>query len=442
MCGFRSSIDPPKEMRLNHVLFVVGRLKSGVSVRTAQSEMDSIATRVGQQYPEVKDWGINLITFTDTFVSTQLRTALLVLLGAVTFVLVIVSANVANLLLARALDRQKEMAVRAALGASRVRLLRQLLVESVVLSSVGGAAGLLAAAWAVGFLEFSLPPNVLPVPDIGIDRMVVFFAVAVTLLTGIVFGMAPAWQAARSDINATLKDAGRSSVGGGRPLLRKGLAGAELALATVLLIGAGLLMRILLELQRVPLGFDPGMSSHSRFRCRRPSTTRQSASTFHRELGNTLKAIPGVRAAGISSGIPFGVGNYTTSPFSAPGKSSLPDGSSVPVDWRVASPGYFETMKIPLLRGREFTDSDTASAPDVMILSRAAARTFWGDEDPIGRIVRRVADNKDFTVVGIVGDVRSTTLNRESPALYYSSGSRTWPLMDVVLRAQSDPTPS
>jgi putative ABC transport system permease protein len=199
-------------------------------------------------------------------------------------------------------------------------------------------------------------------------------------------------------------------------------------------------MRSLLELQRVPLGFDP--RDVIAFQISLPPTKYDAAKrvNFHRDLGNTLKAIPGVRAAGISSGIPFGVGNYTTSPFSAPGKSSLPDGSSVPVDWRVASPGYFETMKIPLLRGREFTDSDTASAPDVMILSRAAARTFWGDEDPIGRIVRRVADNKDFTVVGIVGDVRSTTLNRESPALYYSSGSRTWPLMDVVLRAQSDPT--
>jgi len=433
-------IDPPKEMRLNHVLFVVGRLRPGVSLRAAQAEMDSIATRVGQQYPEVKDWGINLITFTDTFVSTQLRTALLVLLGAVLFVLVIVSANVANLLLARALERQKEMAVRAALGASRGRLLRQLLVESLVLSSVGGVAGLLAAVWAVGFLESSLPPNVLPVPDIGVDRTVVVCAAAVTLLTGIVFGMAPAWQAARSDVNATLKDAGRSSVGGMRPLLRKALAGAELALATILLIGAGLLMRSLLELQRVPLGFDP--HDVISFQVSLPPTKYDAARrvNFHRELGNTLKAIPGVRNAGISSGIPFGVGNYTTSPVSAPGNSALPPGSSVPVDWRVASPGYFETMRIPLLRGRDFTDGDTATAPSVMILSRATAHTFWGDEDPIGRIVRRVADSKDFTVIGIVGDVRSTTLNRESPALYYSSGSRTWPLMDVVVRTQADPT--
>ncbi len=352
-------IDPPKEMRLNHVLFVVGKLKPGVTYRAAQAEMDSIALRVGQQYPEVKDWGINLITFTDTFVSTQLRTALLVLLGAVLFVLLIVSANVANLLLARALERQKEMAVRAALGASRGRLLRQLLVESLVLSAIGGVGGLLAAVWGIAFLESTLPPNLLPVPDIGIDRTVVVFAAGVTLLTGIVFGLAPAWQASRSDVNTTLKDAGRSSLGGVRPWLRKSLAGAELALATVLLIGAALLVRSLMELQRVPLGFDP--NDVLTFQISLPPTKYDAARrvTFHRELGNVLKAVPGVRNAGISSGIPFGVGNYTTSPVTAPGTSALPPGASVPIDWRVASPGYFDTMKIPLLRGRDFTDSDT-----------------------------------------------------------------------------------
>jgi putative ABC transport system permease protein len=435
------AIDPAREMRLNHVLFVVGRLRPGVTYQAAQAEMDTIAARVGQQYPENKDWGINLVSFTNTFVSSQLRTALLVLLVAVIFVLLIVSANVANLLLARALERQREMAVRAALGAGRARLLRQLLIESLLLSGIGGAAAIPVAAWAVALLESTLPRNVLPVPDIGLDTTVVLFAIGVTLLTGVVFGMAPAWQSARIDVNRTLKDGGRSASGGVRPLLRKGLACAELALATVLLVGATLLVRSLLELQRVPLGFDPeGVTA---FQIALPPTKYDGPKrvAFHRELGNAIAAVPGVQRAGTSSGIPFGVGNYTTSPVTAPGKSVLPPGTPVPVDWRVVSPAFFETMRIPLLRGRAFADSDTATAPAVMIVSRATARRFWGDDDPIGRTIRRVAESKDFTVIGVVGDVRSTTLNRESPALYYSSGTVTWPLMDIVVRTAGDATP-
>ncbi len=433
-------IDPPKEIRLNHVLVVVGRLKPGVTYRAAQAEMDAIATRVGQQYPEVRDWGINLITFTDTFVSTQLRTALLVLLGAVVFVMLIVSANVANLLLARALERQKEMAVRAALGAGRGRLIRQLLVESLTLSGLGGALGLLAAAWAVGWLEASLPPGVLPVPDIGIDRGVLAFACGVTMATGLVFGLAPAWHAARTDVNTALKDAGRSATGAARPLFRRGLAAAELALATVLLIGAALLVRSVLELQRVPLGFTP--TGVITMQVSLPPTRYSNAQrvAFYRDLAAALNALPGVTRAAIGSGIPFGAGNYTRSPFIPIGSTVLPAGAGVPVDWRTVGPGYFETLKIPLLRGRDFTDADTGTAPDVMIISRSTARMMWGDEDAVGRVVRRTADKKDFTVVGIVGDVRSNTLSQEQPTLYYSNGVRTWPLMDIAIRTATEPS--
>jgi putative ABC transport system permease protein len=429
-------IDPSKEMRLNHQTFVVGRLKPGVTEQTARAEMDAIAARVGQQYPEVKDWGVNLITFTDTFVSAQLRTALLVLLGAVMVVLLIVSANVANLLLSRALDRQKEVAVRAALGASRARLLRQLLIESLALSSVGGVAGLVVGALGIKLLEAALPPNVLPVPDIGMDRIVVIFALALTFLTGIIFGLAPAWHGARVDVNTTLKATGRSS-SGVRPMWRKGLAGAELALATILLIGAALLSRSLLALQHVPLGFDPdGVMA---FQVSVPPTKYPAPKriAFYRELGQRLKALPGVRDAGISSGIPFGAGNYTQSPVAAPGSPSLPAGTSVPIDWRIVGSGYFATVKIPLLRGRDFTDADTGPTSNVMIISVAAGRSLWGDADPMGRTVRRVADGADFTIVGVVGDVRSRTLNRESPALYYPAG-RAWSLMDIVVRPVGD----
>ena len=432
-------IDPPKEIRLNHVLFAAGRLRDDVTLQAAQAEMNGIAADMSHQYPEMRDWGVNVITFTDTFVSGQLRTALLVLLGAVAFLVIIVSANVANLLLSRATERRREMAVRSALGAARARLVRQLLVESLVLSGAGGLLGLAMAVWGVSLLQSTLPPNLLPVPDIGVDRIVLVFAAGVTMITGLTFGIAPAWQAAKTDVNATLKDAGRSASGGMRPLLRRALAGAELALATILLIGAALLVRSLLQLQRVPLGFDP--NGVTAFQLSLPATKYNMIKRvgFYRDLRPALAAIPGVDSVGLSSGIPFGVGNFTTSPFAAPGSAALPAGASVPVDWRTVSPGYFATVRIPLLRGRDFTDSDTATSPNVVIVSRAAARTFWGDVDPLGRVVRRVADNSDFTVIGVVGDVRSTTLARESPALYYSSGTRTWPLMDIVFRPAGDP---
>ena len=430
-------INPPREARLNHVIFVVGRLKPGITIAAAQAEMDTIATRVGQQYPEVKEWGIRLITFSDTFVSSQLRTALLVLLGAVMVVLLIVSANVANLLLSRALDRQREVAVRAALGASRMRLLRQLLIESLALSSLGGVAGLAMGLLGIRLLELTLPPNVLPVADIGMDRTVVVFALALTFVTGIIFGLAPAWHGARVDVNTTLKTAGRSS-SGVRPVWRKGLAGAELALATILLIGAALLSRSLIALQRVPLGFEPESVISFQMSVPPARYTTPKRVAFYQEFLQKLKAVPGVQSAGLSSGIPFGAGNYTRSPVAAPGSPMLPAGASVPIDWRIVGPGFFSTLKIPLLRGRDFTDSDTGTVANTMVVSVAAGRLLWGDADPIGRTVRRVADGADYTVVGVVGDVRSTTLNQESPSLYYSAGWRTWPLMEIAIRPAAD----
>jgi putative ABC transport system permease protein len=434
------TIDPPKEIRLSHTLFVAGRLRPGVTMTVAQAEMDGIAARIRREYPDMKDWGVNVITFTDTFVSSQLRTMLLVLLAGVMFVLLIVCANVANLLLARALDRRREMAVRYALGAGRARLIRQLLVESVLMSSIGGALGIAAAGWAVSAIASTLPPNTLPISDIGLDRTVAFAAVGLTLLTGVTFGLVPAWQMARTDVNGALKDAGRSSIGAGRPIVRKTLAAVELALATVLLVGAALLVRSMFALERAPLGFDP--SGVMSFQISLPTTRYDGVhrSAFFRDLGNALRAIPGVARAGVSSAIPFGAGTFTTSPFTAPPPSALAPGTAVPVDWRAVGPGYFATLGIPLLRGRDFTDGDTANAPDVMIVSRAAARTFWGDGDPLGRIVQRVADKKNFSVVGLVGDIRSTTLNRESPTVYYSAGSRLFPLTDVVIRTAVDPS--
>jgi putative ABC transport system permease protein len=434
------TIDPGRERRLNHVVTVVGRIKSGVTIEQAQAEMDTVASRVGHQYPEVKDWGIRLVTFYHWFVADELRSALLVLLAAVGCVLLIACANVANLLLARGASRQREIAVRTAMGASRGRLLRQLLMESVVLSIIGGAAGLGVAAWAVRAMNAVLSPNLLPVPDITVDSTVLLFALAMTVATGMLFGLAPAWQAGRVDLNAVLNRGARASTGGARPSVRKGLAAAEMALATVLLVGAVLLVQSLLQLQHVRLGFEP--NGILTFQVSLPAAKYPldgKAPAFYRELVAGLRALPGVTGAGVSSGIPLGAGNFTTTPVTPAGPSILPSGTALPIDWRIVSPGFFTTLGIPLLKGRDFTDADGASGLSVIIVSQATAQKFWGADDPIGRAIRRVADGKDLTVVGVVGDVRSAVLSRESAAFYYPSAARVWPLMDVIVRTRGLP---
>jgi putative ABC transport system permease protein len=432
------TIDPGREIRLNHVILAVGRLRTGASLEQAQAEMNVVANQVGQQYPEMKEWGIHLVDFYHWFVNEQLRTALVVLLCAVGCVLLIASANVANLLLARAASRQKEIAVRTAMGATRSRLLGQLLVESLVLSTLGGAAGLLAALWAVDAINAVIPPNLLPVPTVGIDGTVLLFALALTIVTGLLFGIAPAWHAANSDLNDVLKQATRSSVGA-RPRLRNGLAAAELALATILLIGAGLLTQSLLRLQHVSLGFQPDHLLTFQLALPQAKYPGEQAVAFHRTVLQSMRALPGAFGAAMSSGIPFGSGNYTTSPIGTSGPSPLPPDAAVPTDWRVVSPGFFQTMHIPVLRGRDFRDADGPGAPPVVIVSQVTARRFWGDSDPLGRTLHRQGDpTHPFTVVGVVGDVRHTTLDQESPAIYYPLGPRVG-VMDVVVRTEPRP---
>ena len=432
-------IDPGREIRLNHVLTVIGRLRRGVAYSQAQAEMDTIAARVGMQYPEVKDWGIRLVSFADFFVPEQLRTALWVMLGAVGCVLLIACANVANLLLSRAAGRRKEIAVRVAMGAGRGRLARQFLTESVTLSLLGGAAGMAAAVVAVRALNTALPPGALPVPVIPVDFTVMLFAFGITLATGLLFGLAPAWHAMRTDLNELLKHGGRSS-GGARPLVRNGLVAAELALATVLLIGAGLLIQSLYQLQRVRLGFQP--ENLLTFQLTPPASkypTTARGWAFYRELLASLEALPGVRAAGLSSCIPMGAGTYTTSPASAEGGSLPPAGGSIPMEWRMASAGYFRAMGIPLLRGRTFSEQDDGAAPPVAIVTEETVRRLWGEADPLGRVVL-MSGNRHFTVVGVAGGVRSTALNQEpAPAMYIPSSFRLWPLMEVVVRAYGRP---
>jgi putative ABC transport system permease protein len=431
------TIDPAHEIRLNHVILAVGRLPAGVTLEHAQAAMNVVASHVSQQYPEMKEWGIRLVTFYDFVVSTQLRTALVVLLCAVGCVLLIASVNVANLLLARAASREKEMAVRTALGAGRARLLRQLLVESLALSAVGGAAGILAAVWAVDAIHSVLPANLLPVPDVSIDATVLVFSLVLTGVTGLLFGIAPAWHAVKPDVNAALTQTARASAGA-RPRLRNALAAVELALATMLLVGAGLLTQSLLRLQHVSLGFQPDRLLTFQLALPQTKYPGDKGAVFYRTLLESLDAIPGVRGAAVSSGLPFGAGNYTTTPIATTGASPLPPDTAIATDWRMVSPRFFRTMNIPLLLGRDFVDADTTTPPRVVIVSQATARRFWGAGDPLGRTLHRQGDSKQFTVIGVVGDVRSTALNQESPSIYYPNTGRV-ALMDAVVRTDARP---
>jgi putative ABC transport system permease protein len=357
-------------------------------------------------------------------------------------VMLIACANIANLLLARSAARQNEMAIRTAIGASRAQLVRQMLLESVLLSIGGGAVGFGIAAWVIHVINSTLTQGVLPVERVALDWRVLGFALGLTILTGLVFGIVPAWRTARADINSVLKQGGRGSSGRVSHRLRNGLAAVELALATVLLIGAGLFLRSLVNLEGVRVGFDPrGMLT---FQLAPPVTKYPldgKAQDFYRALLDSLRAIPGVKGAAVSSGIPFGVGNYSTHPMLTTEPSVLPPDTKVPIDWRSVSPGYFKTMGIPFLRGRDFTDADgPAPAQPVMVVSETTARRFWGDGDPIGHTLRRSARPEiAFSIVGVVGDVRDAALNQETPTLYYPAAFRVWPLMDVVVRTDGDP---
>ncbi len=433
--------NPGRENRLNHVVLAIGRLKGGLSIDQAQTDMDAVARAVGEQYPEVKDWGIRLVTFQQLIVGTALQTSLLVLLGGVASVLLIACVNVANLLLGRAISREKEMALRTALGASRPRLLRQLLVESLVLSGAGGALGLMAAFWAVHLIDVALPPNVLPFSTVQVDGTVLAFALGVTIATGLLFGIAPAWSMARVELVRALRQADRTtSPGRARTFVRRALAASELAIATMLLVGAGLLARTLVALQHVDVGFR---SDHILTFQLSPPVSKYPLDTgapiFYSTLLESLRSLPGVRAAAISSGVPFGQGNYTTTPFRTTGKSVLPPDTPMPIDWRIVSPDFFQALDIPVVRGRAFTDAD-GPGPPITVVSQATAARFWGDDDPIGRTLTRVADRRVFAVVGVVGDVRNAALNQQTPALYYPLSQRVWPRMDVVVKTAGDPT--
>jgi putative ABC transport system permease protein len=437
-------LDPNTSLT-SEFLGVVARLKPEVNREQAQAELDSIAADLRNQYmpgADASNWGLLLTPF-DEFVVGKIRTPLLILLGAVAFVLLISCANVANLMLARAAARQKEIAVRTALGASRWRVVRQLLTESVLLSVAGGAVGLLLAMWGVDLL-LKLNENKIPrATEVGLDARVLLFTLSVSVLTGIVFGLAPAFQTSGANLHETLKEGGRSGQLGVRRGMRNVLVVVEMAFAVVLLVGAGLLIRSFVELQRVNPGFQPAgvlAMQVSLPASKYKEGTQRTA--FDRQMLEEVRGLAGVKSAATITTLPMSGFNQSGS-FRIEGRQVAPNENSPHGDRWMASDDYFQTMNIPLVKGRYFDARDTADAPGVAIVSEALARKYWPDEDPVGKRITFEGGQQPRwrEVVGVVGHVRNEGLEGESRGQYYIPYAQrpTGSDLFLVVRADGDP---
>jgi putative ABC transport system permease protein len=419
----------PRQFRDRNYLEAWARLKPGVTMPVARAELDTIARRLEKQYPDSNgEVGVSLLPLHEYIVG-DVRPVLLVLLAAVVFVLLIACANVANLLLARATARGKEISIRTALGASRRRLLRQLLTESVLLASLGGALGLVLAVLAVPSLLALSPPEIRQFNQIGINREVLSFSFLASFICGVAFGLIPALQASRSNPNQFLKEGERGSATN-RGRTRSALVIAEVGLSLVLLVGAGLLVKSFARLMEVNPGFDP--DHLLTFNLSLPSSTdpaRQFA--FYQQVVQRLQVLPGVQVTGAVSRLPLAGGNSSRS-FNIPG-----DEKSYNADIRVSTPDYFRAMGIPLLKGRVFSDSDIRSSLNVAIVNEVLARTVFPGQDPIGKQITNFGpDNLTLQIVGVVGNVRHAGLDAQPHAeIYQLLGQAQWPSMFVTMRS-------
>ena len=442
-------LDLSDPERTRHAYIAIGRLKPGVPLAQAQVEMNTIAQRIVQQAPDDKGWGVGLVGIHEQVVG-ETRRPLLVLFGAVGFVLLIACANVANLILARSTARQREIAIRMALGAGRRRLIRQFLTESLVLALLGGTLGLLLALWAIGIMAATSGGSALGLwgagrlADVTVNGSVLAFTMIVTLATGLASGMAPVWGVSKSDLNQSLKEGSRGgSEGEHRHRLRGFLVVFELALALVLLAGAGLMIRTLVIIGRVDLGFN----AHNVLTMRVPllgpqfKDPRNQVEFFNRLL-ERLRALPDVQWASVSRGLPMEGWNgwgFVTEDDPSPPPNETPDGN-----YQVIGPDYFRTMGVPLRKGRVFTDRDTSQTLPVAIVNEELARKQWPGQDPIGKRLRIGPPGRPWrTVVGVVGNVRTEWPTADFfPEFYLPYTQYPWDLAQrhLVVRTALIPT--
>ena len=432
----------PNERRDNrYVKAIIGRLKPAATIAGAQSQVDTINARLQQQYPETNyGWSIRLWDF-QAWTTRDVRTSLLLLLGAVGFVLLIACLNIANLLLARASVRRREIAVRTALGAGRWRITRQLLTESLLLAVAGGAVGLALSLLLTKLLIAISPADVPRLDQVGLDARVLAFTVGVAGLVGLFFGLAPALHASKTDLNDVLKEGGRSgSEGHRRNRVRAILVVSEIALALLLLIGAGLLIKSFVLLRDVNPGFDPENVLTMRVAlpgARYPKP--EQAATFFRELTQRVSALPGVEAAGAALSLPLG--GSAGRAFIREGRPLIPE-EALNAEYFVMTPDYFKAMRIPVKTGRSFTNADTAESPPVVVVNENIARRIFAGEDPIGKRIVVWPDEKFAReIVGVVSDVKIMGLDEETgPQIYVPHAQDAgWGVLSLAVRTKGEP---
>jgi putative ABC transport system permease protein len=430
--------------RRAHYLIAAARLKPGATIQQAQAEMNVINERLGEQYPETNASRPVKLVSVHEYVVGPVRPALFALVGMVGFVLLIACANVANLLLGRNAARQREVALRVALGAGRLRIVRQLLTESALLAVIGGGLGLLVAEWGVELLAARIPPgwvSGIPLSEgVRIDARVLAFTLVVSLATGLVFGLAPALQVSKTDLNVVLKEGGRA--GGRRQSRFRGLlVVAEVALSLTLLIGAGLMVRSFVELMSVPSGLNAAnvLTMNLALPGLKYAKDEQVAG-FYAEALERIAAVPGVEAVGATTNLPLGGGDQTTEVLVV-GRPAPPAGQRPEVSFRDISPDYFRALGIPLLRGRTFTAHDTKDAPGVAILNETMARRLFGSpEAALGQRLTDVDGKNEREIIGLVGDVRHAGLDAEPNAeIFVPFTQEPSNSMTLVVRTGSDP---
>ncbi|HEV7890012.1 MAG TPA: ABC transporter permease [Pyrinomonadaceae bacterium] len=434
-----------KVARSSHNCWVFGRLKDGVSRETAEGELDAIAKRLEEAYPaDNKGRGVEVIGLHEEQVE-DIRPALLILLGAVGFILLIACANIANLLLARGASRRREVALRSALGASRVRLLRQLLTETLLLSLVGGVAGLIFAQWGVDAL---LTLNSANIPLQGglhvgaaLDARVLLFSLGLSILTGFVFGIVPALQLSKTDLNDALKEGGKTVGGGGsRSRLRGAFVVSQVALSLVLLVGAGLLLNSFYRLLRAEPGFDPRNLLTMEYRLPRNRYSKgEQQWAFHKEVVERVSRVPGVVSAAVVRGLPFS-GNGGSLTYQVPDRPAPPAGQESKALENAIDPNYLRTVGLPLLRGRNFTLQDGPDSQPVVLVNRTMAEKLWPGEDPLGKRLDFPEVKMSAAVVGVVGDAKQYDLGEtQMPQVYTAYAQNPHIFGTLVVRANVEP---